>query len=93
MHIGHRRIQTSVDAKIDATAGVGKDAAQSIRAQLGYQPTPESIARAESSLGEGAGNQRALVLLARARILDRDGDAGCKVILEQANRTLAASPN
>ena len=81
--------QAAIDAKIEAIAGSGKDAAQSIRAQLGEQPTPELLARAEAALGEATNSQKALLLLARARILDRADNPGCKAVVEQSRQLLA----
>jgi hypothetical protein len=46
------RIQTRVDAKLDAKAATGPSATESAGALRHRQPTPGSIARAEEGLGE-----------------------------------------
>ena len=45
--------------------------------------------RAEAALGEGTNSQKALLLLARARILDRADNPGCKAVVEQSRQLLA----
>jgi hypothetical protein len=69
------RLQAAVDARIDAAAGSGPMARESTAAMEHRQPTPDSIAQAEKSLGEGSGNETALAALARARLADAAGDA------------------
>jgi hypothetical protein len=79
------RVQAQVDAAIETTAGAGPTAAESTRALLHRQPTPGSMARAEESLGEGTGGERALAALAQAREADRLGDAAsCERALKAA---------
>jgi hypothetical protein len=82
------RIQVEIDKQIEITAGKGKTAKQTVGAQLGHQPTPQSIADAEAALGEGA-PQAALHALERARELDKKGDAkGCTLASQEAQRAL-----
>jgi hypothetical protein len=83
------RVQAQIDAGLDATAGAGKTAKQSLAADQSRQPTPASIAAAEAALGEGAGYQTALAALSRARKFDQSGDAAnCKRAVGQARRAL-----
>src|SRR5436305_1636654 len=46
------RMQARVDAVLEAAAGSGPAAAESLAARLHRQPTPDSIAAAEKKLGE-----------------------------------------
>ena len=46
------RIQVLIDAKLNAIAAAGPAADQSTAAQMHRQPTPRSMAQAESKLGE-----------------------------------------
>jgi len=75
------RLQPLLDAKIAATAQAGQAAPEGDAALLHRQPTPGSIAGAESKLGEGAQLDRAVAALARAR--EADG-AGHRLVCEQA---------
>lgn len=84
-------VQALVDAKLEAIAGAGRTGRESTGALLHRQPTPESLARAETNLGEGTGTEKALAALARARELDRTGDAAaCENALAEAR--LAIGP-
>jgi hypothetical protein len=83
------RMQAAVDARIDATAGSGATARESAAATEHHEPTPGSIARAEQSLGEGLGNDKALAALAQARQADAAGDAAsCERALGEARAAL-----
>jgi hypothetical protein len=83
------RAQIRVDAKIEATAKAGKFAPESRAARLGHQPTPASIAAAESKLNEGSGGEAALAALARAREADRANDApACNRALAEVRRAM-----
>jgi hypothetical protein len=83
------RLQTEVDAKIDAIAGSGPAAAETRAARLHHQPTPASIAAAEQRLHESEGTKRALAALARARKADTAGRAGaCAKALAQARAAI-----
>ena len=71
-------------ASLQPQAGAALSAPQSIGAQLGHQPTPESVQRAE----EGAWSNLA-TLLARAEALDADGkQAECMATVANARRIL-----
>jgi hypothetical protein len=83
------RMQSQLDAKIEATAKAGKFATESRAARLHHQPTPASIAAAEGRLGEGSGTQAALAGLARAREADRANNApACKRALAESQRAI-----
>jgi hypothetical protein len=83
------RAQIRVDAKIEATAKAGKFAPESRAARLGHQPTPASIAAAESRLHEGSGGEAALAALARAREADHANDApACSRALAEVRRAI-----
>jgi hypothetical protein len=70
------RLQLKVDAAIEQRANSGPWKPESIDARRGHQPTPRSVAAAET--GEGFNLDRALDLLDRARTADRSGDvAAC----------------
>ncbi|MBS7539655.1 hypothetical protein [Ancylobacter lacus] len=87
-------LQAVVDNVLDTTAGRGGSAPESIDALLDRQPTPESIAKAEIKLGEGAAPDKALHELEKARALDAAGDAeGCKAELKKIRRLLGATPD
>jgi hypothetical protein len=45
-------MQARLDARLDAIAGSGRTAPQSLKADMSAQPTPSSIAKAEEKLGE-----------------------------------------
>jgi len=60
----------------------GLTAPQSVRAQIGWQPTPESMKKEQANL-----KARFSALMARAKRLDAKGDAkGCSAALNQAKR-------
>jgi hypothetical protein len=59
----------------------GLTAPQSIGAQLGHQPTPSSVSRADSRL-----QSKFSARLARARLLDAQGNPGCVVALRAAKK-------
>jgi hypothetical protein len=83
------RAQIQVDAKIAATAKAGKFAPESRAARLHHQPTPASIAAAESRLNEGSGEDAALAALARAREADHANDArACSRALAAVRRSI-----
>lgn len=83
------RMQAQIDARLEAIAASGKTAKQSLAADQSRQPTPESIAAAEATLGEGKGAQAALADLARARKFDQAGSAArCKREVRRARRAL-----
>jgi hypothetical protein len=85
------RMQTEVDAKLEATAGAGQVARESPGALVHRQPTPGSIAVAESRLGEvSPGTVEAVAAaLARAREADHAGDkSACEQALADVQRAI-----
>ncbi len=79
------RVQVLIDTKLNAVAAAGPSADQSSEAQMHRQPTPRSMAEAESKLGELSPGTIAKVRAAMVRAHNADiaGDAdGC-------NRALA----
>jgi hypothetical protein len=82
------RLQPRVDAKLEAAAAGGPSAAESLAARLHRQPTPGSIAAAESKLGEIASGALAAAV-ARAREADRAGDrSACEQAVAEVQRLL-----
>ncbi|HZQ14527.1 MAG TPA: hypothetical protein VFB31_17120 [Pseudolabrys sp.] len=74
------RVQVLIDARLNAIAASGPSADQSAAAQLHRQPTPRSMAEAESRLGELSPDTIAKVseAMSRARAADGAGDKdGC----------------
>jgi hypothetical protein len=83
------RMQARVDAKLDALTRVGPSAAESSGALLHRQPTPGSIAAAESKLGDVAAGVLAAAI-ARAREADANGNqSACEQALAEVQRLLA----
>src|SRR5919199_3583884 len=81
------QLQAQLDARLEATVAAGPYGRESLGADLGRQPTPGSIARAEERLGEGSDLGQALAALARARDADRAGDGlACEQALAVAPR-------
>jgi len=70
------QVQAQIDAKLAANAAAGPPAAESSAALLNRQPTPQSIAAAESKLGEISPELMATLRtdMARAREADLAGD-------------------
>lgn len=84
------RLQAAVDARIDAIAGAGPPARESVEATRHDQPTPGSIAASEQKLGEGSGMVDAVAALRRAREADSANDkAACDAALADVRRLLA----
>ena len=84
-------VQARVDAKLEAAAGTGPAAPESSAALLNRQPTPGSIAAAESRLGEISPTTVAAVAaaMARAREADRAGDqSACEQALAEVQRAI-----
>jgi hypothetical protein len=84
-------MQARIDAKVEAVARTGPSAPESSGALLHRQPTPGSIAAAESRLGEISPEVIAVVRAAmvRAREADHTGDkAACEVALAEVQRTI-----
>jgi hypothetical protein len=85
------RVQHTIDAKLDAQAGAGPAARESIAATTDRQPTPESIAAAEARLGDLSPETIAAVRTAmtRARQADSAGEkSACEQALADVQRTL-----
>jgi hypothetical protein len=85
------RMQARVDAKLEAAAGAAPSAPESSGALLHHQPTPASIAAAESRLGEISPRTVSAVraAMARARKADRAGDkVACERALAQVQRRI-----
>jgi hypothetical protein len=75
------RIQVLIDTKLNAVAAAGPTTHQSSEAQMHHQPTPRSMAEAESKLGELSPSTIAKVkeAMTRAHKADLADDAdGCK---------------
>jgi hypothetical protein len=71
------RVQARVDAKLEARAATGPSGPESAAATRHQQPTPGSIAAAESRLGDFSAATVAAIKagMTRAREADRAGDA------------------
>ena len=83
------RLQTLLDAKIGTTAHAGQAAPEGDAALLHRQPTPGSIAGAESKLGEGGQLDHAVAALAQAREADAAGNQqGCEQAVTDVRRAL-----
>jgi hypothetical protein len=85
------RMQAHVDARVEAAAGAGPSAAESSDARLHRQPTPGSIAAAESGRGEISPQTVTAVrqAMARAREADQAGDkTACEQALAEVQRTI-----
>ena len=82
------RLQPRVDAKLEAMARTGLSAPESLAAQLHRQPTPGSIAAAESKVGEVSSGALASAM-ARAREADGGGNkSACDEALAEVQRLL-----
>jgi hypothetical protein len=84
-------MQARIDAKLEALAAAGPLARESTGALMHRQPTPGSIAAAESRLGETstAMPDAVTTAMARAREADRAGDkAACEQALADVERTM-----
>ena len=85
------RMQARVNSKVEAAARTGPAAPESGGALLHHQPTPGSIAAAESRLGEISPTTAAAVAaaMARAREADRAGDqSACEQALAEVQRAI-----
>jgi hypothetical protein len=85
------RMQARIDARLEAAAGAGPTAGVSSGAYLHRQPTPQSIAAAESRLGDVSPQTIAAVraVMERARAADRAGDKrACTRALADARRAM-----
>jgi hypothetical protein len=85
-------MQARVDARLDAMARLGPSAPESSGALLHRQPTPGSIAAAESRLGDlsPAAVAGITAAMARAREADGSGDASaCEQALADVQRAIS----
>jgi hypothetical protein len=85
------RMQARVDARVEVPAGAGPSAAESSDARLHRQPTPGSIAAAESRVGKISPQTVNAVreAMARARQADQAGDMpACEQALAEVQRTI-----
>jgi hypothetical protein len=83
-------MQAKLNARVAAATAAAPSAKQSTAATLHRQPTPDSIAAAEASLGAGVTTQQAAAALSRARTADAAGDkASCEAALADAERALS----
>ena len=85
------QVQAQIDAKLAANAVAGPPAPESSAALDNRQPTPQSIAAAESKLGEISPELMATLEkgMARAREADLAGDQkACDEALAQVRRAL-----
>ena len=85
------QVQAQIDAKLAANAVAGPPAAESSAALDNRQPTPQSIAAAESKLGEISPELMATLEtgMARARDADLAGDQkGCEEALAAVRAAL-----
>jgi hypothetical protein len=85
------RMQTRIDAKVNAIAAAGPTASESTAATTDRQPTPGSIAAAEERLGELSPDTIAAVAQAmtRARAADSaNNKSACEQALADVQRAL-----
>jgi hypothetical protein len=88
---GINRLQAQFDSKLEANAVAGPSARESTAATMNRQPTPQSIAAAESKLGEISPEkvQAFEAAIARARVADRVADpSACEQALADAQSAL-----
>jgi len=85
------RVQATIDARVNATAGAGPSARESTAATAHRQPTPGSIAEAEARLGEVPPQKLEAITAAMARAREADGagnQSACEQALADAQRAL-----
>ena len=85
------RLQADIDAKLEAKAAAGASARESTAATMHRQPTPGSIAAAETKLGDVSPQKVEAVAAAmvRARVADHAGDQStCERALADVQRAL-----
>jgi hypothetical protein len=83
-------MQAKLDARVAAATAAAPSAKESTAATLHRQPTPDSIAAAEASLGAGVATRQAAAALSRARAADAAGDkASCEQALADAESALS----
>ncbi len=85
------RTQIAIDAALVQHANAVPSAPESTFAKLNRQPTPATIARAESEYGGWLNGSKAIAALKRARAADAAGDAKtCFSEFRAARRPIAA---
>ena len=77
------RVQSGIDAKLEAQAAAGRSARESTSATTHRQPTPGSIAAAEAELGDISSEQLQAVQVLMIEAREADG-AGNQSACEQA---------
>jgi hypothetical protein len=85
------KMQSRIEARLNAAAAAGPSAKQSVRAQLHHQPTPNSIANVERKLRELSPSTIVKVndAMERAQKADRAGDKkGCRKALAEVSRII-----
>jgi hypothetical protein len=85
------RMQLRIDGKLNTLAAAGPVTVQSVGSQMHRQPTPGSIANAESKLGEVSSHTVEAIkdAMTRASKADIAGDkSACEKALADAQRTL-----
>src|SRR5215470_16211494 len=85
------RLQAAMDARVGAAAAAGPRAAEGTAATMHRQPTPRSMATAESELGGLSPDQvkAARSAMTRARQADSANDeSACKQAIADAERAL-----
>lgn len=87
------RMQDRIDGALARHAAKGPSAPESRSATRSHQPTPASIAAAESRYGAWDGGESALGALARARQASEEGNVAlCRLALKRAERELRRMP-
>jgi hypothetical protein len=84
-------MQSRVDAKLEAKATTGMGARESTAAMMHRQPTPSSVAAAESKLGEVSSDtvEAVKAAMARARKADLANDKStCEQALADVQRAI-----
>ena len=88
------RMRTAIDAKLNALAAAGSSETQGIGAQLHRQPTPHSIAEAQSKSGALSPTtiEKVTDAMDRARKADAAGDkVACEDALNDAKKLISAN--
>ena len=84
------RAWAQIDARIHARIAAGRSLPQGTIGLLHHQPTPDSVATAEKTLGQGwTPVEAAVAALARAREADQAGDrSACDQTLAQVQQAI-----
>ncbi|WP_019904219.1 hypothetical protein [Methylobacterium sp. 77] len=90
---GIDRMQARLDRALEARAAAGSFAPESARATRGVQPTPATIAAAESRYDGWPAGRRAVAALKTARRAEAAGKPStCRTALRTAEREIARPP-